>query len=207
MRTKLSRNFSAVLIAVPRTLYAGPFARIITPPDVEWTRVRTLFTGEFATALTSARTILLVVSLPLWAVFAVSFGSPLLAFLGVLLAQVIGRKGAKELEIRSKREETLRTMRWAAELSASKEDRLADLGVAELEALLGSDLLEESEKTFVEAALTAVYVDPEEQLDELGAEGETVEVFVADASAILQLASDSDVSLGGDSDDGEERDG
>lgn len=148
-----------------------------------------------------------MVSLPLWAVFAVSFGSPLLAFLGVLLAQVIGRKGANELETRSKREETLRTMRWAAELSASQEDQLADLGVAELEALLGSDLLEESEKVFVEAALSAVYEDPEEQLNELGAEGETVEVFVADATATLQLASDSDVSLRDSTDDGGDHDG
>ncbi|GAB3993309.1 hypothetical protein [Nocardioides marmoraquaticus] len=134
-----------------------------------------------------------MVSLPLWAVFVVSFGSPLLAFLGVLLAQIIGRKGAQELETRSKREETLRTMRWAAELSASREDRLAGLGVAELEALLGSDLLEESEKTFVEAALSAVYEDAEEQLDELGARGEAVEVYL-DADNILQIGPRSDVS-------------
>lgn len=98
-------------------------------------------------------------------------------------------------------------MRWAAELSASQEDRLADLGVAELEALLGSDLLEESEKTFVEAALSAVYEDPEEQLDELGAEGETAEVFVVDTNAILQFSSDSDVSSRDSTDDGGDHDG
>jgi hypothetical protein len=39
-----------------------------------------------------------VVSLPLWALFAVAFGSPILAFLGVLLAQVMTRKSATELE-------------------------------------------------------------------------------------------------------------
>lgn len=147
-----------------------------------------------------------MISLPLWAVFAVSFGSPLLAFLGVLFAQFIGRKGARELETRSKREETLRTMRWAAELSASKEDRLANLGVAELEALLDSDLLEESEKTFVEAALTAVYEDPEERLDELGAEGAAVEVYL-DANNILQIAGDSDVSSADGPKNGEAHDG
>jgi hypothetical protein len=147
-----------------------------------------------------------VITLPLWAVFAVSFGSPLLAFLGVLLAQVIGRKGAKELETRSKREETLRTMRWAAELSASREDRLADLGVAELEALLGSDLLEESEKTFVEAALSAVYEDPEEQLDELGAQGEVVEVYL-DANKVLRNPHGVDVSSVEEPKDGEDHDG
>lgn len=147
-----------------------------------------------------------MVSLPLWAVFAVSFGSPLLAFVGVLLAQFIGWKGVRELETRSKREETLRTLRWAAELSASREDRLADLGVAELEALLGSDLLEESEKTFVEAALTAVYEDPEEQLDELGAEGEIVEVYL-EANNVLQVEQDPDVSSDEEAEDGGDQDG
>lgn len=134
-----------------------------------------------------------MVALPLWAVFVVSFGSPVLAFLGVLVAQAFIRQGAKELETRSKREETLRTLRWAAELSASADGRLANLGVAELEALLSSDLLEESEKTFVEAALTAVYEDPEEELDQLGAEGESVEVYL-DSSVILQTEDDADVS-------------
>ncbi len=134
-----------------------------------------------------------MVSLPLWAVFAVAFGSPLLAFLGVLLAQVISRKGAKELETRSKREETLRTLRWAAELSASREDRLADLGVAELEALLTSDLLEDSEKTFVEAALTAVYEDPEEELEQLGEQGEAADV-VLDRAGVLHVTPVIDVS-------------
>jgi len=137
--------------------------------------------------------LVLVVSLPLWAVFAVSFGSPLLSFLGVLVAQAIGRTNAKELETRSKREETLRTMRWAAELSASDKDRLAVLGVAELEALLGSDLLEESEKTFVEAALAAVYEDPAEALDELGDEGEAVQLVLS-SEGTLQLETTDDVS-------------
>ena len=136
-----------------------------------------------------------MVGLPLWAVFAVSFGSPLLAFLGVLVAQAIGRKNAKELETRSKREETLRTMRWAAELSASDEERLAVLGVAELEALLGSDLLEEAEKTFVEAALAAVYEDPAEALDELGDEGEAVQ-FTQSRDGTLQSETSDDVSSG-----------
>lgn len=58
---------------------------------------------------------------------------------------------------------------------------------------LGSDLLEESEKTFVEAALSAVYEDAEEQLDELGARGEAVEVYL-DADNILQIGPRSDVS-------------
>jgi hypothetical protein len=44
-------------------------------------------------------------------------------------------------EVRSKREETMRTMRWAAELSAQADGRLANLGVAELAALLESEAM------------------------------------------------------------------
>lgn len=52
--------------------------------------------------------------MPLWAVFVVAFGSPILASLGVLMAQFVGRWSAKELETRSRREETMRNLRWAA---------------------------------------------------------------------------------------------
>lgn len=114
-------------------------------------------------------------TLPTWAVYTVSFGTPIFTFLGVLLAQFITRKGAKELETRSRREETMRNLRWAAELAVNEDDRMADLGVAQLVALLESDLLDESEKVFVEAALDAVYEDPEAELDELGEDAEAVQ--------------------------------
>ena len=81
-------------------------------------------------------------TLPTWAVFAVSFGTPVFTFMGVLLAQFFTRKGARELEQRSRREETMRNLRWAAELAVREDDRMADLGVAQLEALLDSDLLD-----------------------------------------------------------------
>jgi hypothetical protein len=121
-----------------------------------------------------------VVSLPLWALFAVAFGSPILAFLGVLLAQVMTRKSATELEARSKREETMRILRWAAELAVSLDDRMADLGVAQLGALLRSDLLDDSEKVFVEVALDAVYEDPEAELNQLGEDAEVIQLVATD---------------------------
>jgi len=121
-----------------------------------------------------------VVSLPLWALFAVAFGSPILAFLGVLLAQVLTRKSATELEARSKREETMRILRWAAELAVSPDDRMADLGVAQLVALLTSDLLDDSEKVFVEVALDAVYEDPEAELTQLGEDAEVIQLVATD---------------------------
>lgn len=112
--------------------------------------------------------------LPTWAVFLVSFGTPVLTLLGVLLANLITRKGARELETRSRREETMRNLRWAAELAVVEEDRMADLGVAQLVALLESDLLDEAEKVFVEAALGAVYQDPEAELEQWGDDAEAV---------------------------------
>jgi hypothetical protein len=121
-----------------------------------------------------------VVSLPVWALISVALGSPILSFLGVLLAQFITRKSAAELEARSKREETMRNLRWAAELAVNLDERMADLGVAQLRALLGSQLLDDSEKIFVEAALGAVYDDAKGELDRLGDDASAVQILAAD---------------------------
>ena len=58
-----------------------------------------------------------------WAAIAISTGTPVLTFMGVLVAQYLLRKGANEVEVRSRREETLRVLRWAAELAVSADDR------------------------------------------------------------------------------------
>lgn len=112
--------------------------------------------------------------LPGWTVWVIALGTPVSALVGVLLGTWVNRKGSTELETRSKREETLRTLRWAAELAVSEENRTAELGVAQLTALLQSDLLDDKEKLFVEAALDTVYEDPEEELDKLGDDAEVV---------------------------------
>jgi len=131
-----------------------------------------------------------VVSLPLWAVFAVSFGSPVLAFLGVLVAQLIGRKGAKELETRSKREETMRNLRWAAELAVSADPAKSGLGVSQLNALGDSDMLDEGQQLFVGAALEAVIEDAAEEVEQAGRDAEVVR---APAPLALEQASHEDV--------------
>jgi hypothetical protein len=109
-----------------------------------------------------------VTSLPTWAVWVLSFGSPALAFAGVVIGQAFARRGATELEFRSKREEVMRILRWAAELAVSDDQAHSRLGVAELGALLLSELLDEEEKDFVQAALTAVVRVPVEQIEQLG---------------------------------------
>lgn len=142
-------------------------------------------------------------TLPTWAVWFVALGTPVLTFVGVLIAQGITRKGARELEARSKREETMRNLRWAAELAVKDDDRMADLGVAQLVALLDSDLLDESEKVFVEAALDAVYEDPEAELDQLGDDGEAVQVLEGDTlsvSDVVEVSLESGSGIGGEHD-------
>jgi hypothetical protein len=78
-----------------------------------------------------------VTSLPTWAVYVLSFGSPVLTFVGVAIGQVISRQGAAELEARSKREELMRVVRWASELAISDDEAHTRLGMAQLGALVG----------------------------------------------------------------------
>lgn len=92
----------------------------------------------------------------------------MLAFVGVVVGQAVTRRGERELEFRSKREEVMRVLRWAAELAVSDDQAHSRLGVAELGALLQSELLDEEEKDFVQAALTAVVRVPVEQIEQLG---------------------------------------
>lgn len=113
-------------------------------------------------------------SLPTWAVWTLAFGSPVLVFVGVVIGQVITRSGARELEIRLKREEVMRILRWAAELAVSDDQAHARLGVAQLGALLESELLDEEEKDFVQAALTAVVRVPVERIEQLGGDVQVV---------------------------------
>jgi hypothetical protein len=109
-----------------------------------------------------------VAYLPTWAIWVLSFGTPLLAFAGVLAGQAITRRSARELEIRSKREEVMRILRWAAELAVADDPAHARLGVTQLGTLLTSDLLDEEEKDFVQAALTAVVEPAVQQIEQLG---------------------------------------
>jgi len=78
-----------------------------------------------------------VTIVPTWAALTVSIGTPLLTFVGVLVAQRIARVGA-------------------AELAVSGDPATARLGVAQLRALNESNLLDLEEQGFIDAALTVV---------------------------------------------------
>jgi hypothetical protein len=115
-----------------------------------------------------------VTSLPTWAVYLLGFGTPVLAFAGGLIGQLVTRRVAEELERRSKREEVMRILRWAAELGVSSDEAKAALGRAELETLLDSDLLDRGEADFVQTALEATLERRVEQIEQAGRHVRTV---------------------------------
>jgi hypothetical protein len=75
-------------------------------------------------------------------------------------AVAAGRLGAEELELRSRREEVMRNLRWAAELAVSKDTARALMGTRQLHALGRSPLLDADGQQFVDEALAAVVEEP-----------------------------------------------
>ncbi len=114
--------------------------------------------------------------LPTWAVVAAGLGTAVAAFVGSLTGTLLARRGAKELETRSRREETMRNLRWGAELAVSADDRTARLGIAQLRALAESDLLDEGQQLFVDAALDAVVREPVDRIRQAGEGTEVVQI-------------------------------
>jgi hypothetical protein len=98
-------------------------------------------------------------AVPLWLAVVVALGTPVLAFAGALLGQLLTRRGAKELDIRWRREETMRLLRWAAELAVDEDVGRGAVGVAALEALEVSALLQKDDQALISAVLDAV-VEP-----------------------------------------------
>ncbi|HCB07554.1 MAG TPA: hypothetical protein PLZ93_17610 [Nocardioides sp.] len=95
-------------------------------------------------------------SVPLWVAVTIAVGSPLLAFLGLLLGQLVTRRTARELDTRWQREETMRLLRWAADHAARTDAQLARLGVAALEALSESPLVQAADQSLLKSVLRIV---------------------------------------------------
>lgn len=115
-------------------------------------------------------------TVPTWAAYVVSVGTPVFTFLGVLVAQLIARRGAAELETRSDREETMRNLRWAAELSVSSDPTQSQLGFSQLRALADSEMLDPAQQLFIDTALAAVVSEPVDQIAEAAWANEPVAV-------------------------------
>ncbi|XVU27597.1 hypothetical protein ACQPZJ_11355 [Actinoplanes sp. CA-054009] len=132
--------------------------------------------------------------LPTWAVYAVSFGTPAAAFLGAAIGHVVTRRGAVELERRSRREQLMKTLQWAAELAISDDDAKANLGLSQLAAVTSSDLCDKDVQEFVDAALEAVLgdlpdeieADPEAMVQPVGTAAPTEDTGDDDATLHLK---------------------
>jgi ribosome assembly protein YihI (activator of Der GTPase) len=112
----------------------------------------------------------------MWAVYAVGFGAPALAFLGALIGHLLGRRASTELDIWRRREETMRMLRWASEQATSEEDAKARMGLAVLDALSESELLQAPDQALVDAVIDAVLEEPIEEIEGAGTDVEVVEV-------------------------------
>jgi hypothetical protein len=117
-----------------------------------------------------------VTTLPTWALYLVSFGTPVAAFVGVVVAQLVLRKGANELEVWRRREETMRMLRWASEQAASSDLARARMGVAALDALSTSELLQEPDQDLVDAVLDSLIEEPVEEIEEAAGDVDVIEV-------------------------------
>lgn len=87
---------------------------------------------------------------------SVNLGGPLLLFLGAVLGHWLSRRAARELEARSRREQLLSAMQWAAELAVDTDEAKAVLGVEMLLAMVDSQLSDPTTDALVDAALRAV---------------------------------------------------
>jgi hypothetical protein len=110
-------------------------------------------------------------------VYLVAFATPVLAFVGGVFGQLVSRRGAVELERRSRREEVMRVLRWAAELAVSPDEAKVQLGVAQLRSLLGSKIIGEDEKDFVASALGDRIGPLRDQIRQMEQRGEEVRVI------------------------------
>lgn len=112
--------------------------------------------------------------LPLWVGAAAAVGIPLLAFAGSVAGQVLSRRDALALDVRWRREETMRLLRWASELAVASEPGRVRVGVATMRALGGSELMQRHDQVIVDSVLDAVLVPVEDDYDE-GAAAEEVD--------------------------------
>ena len=115
-------------------------------------------------------------TLPLWALYLVSFGTPIAAFVGVIVGQLLLRRGANELDVWRRREETMRMLRWASEQAASAESAKSQMGVAALAALSTSELLQEPDQNLVDAVIDSLIEVPVEEIEEAAGEVDVIEI-------------------------------
>lgn len=119
---------------------------------------------------------------PTWFAVAVAIVGPLLLLIGVLIGHRVTRVGARELDDRARREELLRSVRWAAEQAVAENPRAGVLGIATLRAMGSLPLLQTpADQAFIDAVVDAVLAEPAEVYRELEP-GRTIDVEVEGSS-------------------------
>lgn len=115
-------------------------------------------------------------TLPTWALYVLAFGTPVASFVGVLIGHVVVRKGANELDVWRRREETMRMLRWASEQAVSSEVAKGRMGLAALDALSESELLQPPDQAIVDAVIDSLLEEPTGAFAVVGDDAEVVEV-------------------------------
>jgi len=108
--------------------------------------------------------------------YLVSFGTPIAAFIGVVVGHLLLRKGANELDVWRRREETMRMLRWASEQAASEDSARSRMGVAALDALSTSELLQEPDQNLVDVVVDSLIEAPVDEIEDAGDEVDVVEI-------------------------------
>jgi hypothetical protein len=70
------------------------------------------------------------------------------AFVGVLAGNLVNRRGARELDVWRKREETMKLLRWAVELYVKDNSAM---GIVVLNDLISSELVQDIDRPFMAA--------------------------------------------------------
>lgn len=91
-------------------------------------------------------------------VILIAAATPVLAFTGALVGHWWNRTSAQENDRWRRREETMRLLRWAVELSTDPNEPRAAAGVIALTALLDSPLLDPDDVGLVAAVVTDIAV-------------------------------------------------
>lgn len=97
--------------------------------------------------------------MPDWLTVVIACATPGLAYLGVLTANRNTRAGAAETESRERRKQNIEVLFKAVEWSTSSHPRLAAAGVAVLERLEASGMLEAADQPMLDGAYEAVVAD------------------------------------------------
>lgn len=97
--------------------------------------------------------------MPAWTQIVVLVATPIFAFAGALIGHWAHRKSAREHDTWRRREETFRTLRWAAEQTTMDSVRARMVGVTMLKSLLASELLQEYDQAMVQSIAEQVTQD------------------------------------------------